>query len=160
MKNNNKVSIREVEPNDLPVFFEQLQDEEANNMAAFISRDPNNKRAFDKHWKKILSDDSVIIRTILYQKKIAGHVGSYILFGEREIFYWIGKEFWGKGVATSALNRFIKAVKTRPLHARTAKDNLRSVRVLEKCGFKFIGEDLTFSSIRNEDLTESIFKLA
>ncbi len=160
MKQNNKVSLRKVKKSDLPIFFTQQQDEEANYMAAFVSRDPNNRRVFDKHWKKILSDDSIIIKTILYQNKIAGQIGSYILFGEREVYYWIGKEFWGKGIATAALNEFVKLIKVRPLHARTAKDNVGSVRVLEKCGFSYIGNDITFSQIRNVDVEESIYKLA
>lgn len=160
MKSNNKVSLREVKESDLEIFFTQQQDTDANFMAAFISRDPNNKRAFDKHWKKILLDDSVIIMTIVYQKKVVGHIASYILFGEREITYWIGKDFWGKGIASSALEKFINLVKVRPLHARAAKDNLASIRVLEKCGFNYIGNDLTFSQYRNEDVEEVIYKLS
>ena len=57
--------------------------------------------------------------------------------------YWIGKEYWGKGVATQALAQFLEDVKTRPLYAHVAKHNIASRRVLEKCGFVICGEDRT-----------------
>ena len=50
--------------------------------------------------------------------------------------------FWGKGIATQALTDFLK-LESRPLHAHVAKTNIASIRVLEKCGFKRIGEDNT-----------------
>jgi RimJ/RimL family protein N-acetyltransferase len=60
--------------------------------------------------------------------------------GQREVGYWIGSEYWGKGIATRALAAFLEHDRTRPLHARVAKHNVASVRVLEKCGFTVIGE--------------------
>ncbi|MFN8426694.1 MAG: GNAT family N-acetyltransferase [Anaerolineales bacterium] len=30
----------------------------------------------------------------------AGSIGSWDMEGKREVGYWIGKEFWGKGIAT------------------------------------------------------------
>ena len=62
--------------------------------------------------------------------------------GEREVGYWIGREYWGKGVATRAVSTFLGHVKTRPLYAHVAKDNIASIRVLEKCGFKISGEEI------------------
>lgn len=50
--------------------------------------------------------------------------------------YWIGKQYWGKGIATEALLNFLPKLKVRPLYARAAKENPASIRVLEKCGFK------------------------
>jgi hypothetical protein len=56
--------LRDVTDNDLPIFFEQQLDQEANNMAAFTSRDPAHKEAFMKHWAIILSDRNVKVKTI------------------------------------------------------------------------------------------------
>lgn len=52
-----------------------------------------------------------------------GHLGSYTdqEFGKPEVTYWIGKEFWGKGVETEALLEFLKQEKVRPMYARCAK---------------------------------------
>ena len=50
--------------------------------------------------------------------------------------YWIGREFWGRGVATRALWAFLHEVEERPIYAGVAETNIASIRVLEKCGFK------------------------
>ncbi len=55
--------------------------------------------------------------------------------------YWIGREYWGKGIASAALADFLDVVEDRPLHARVAKHNAGSIRVLEKCGFARCGEN-------------------
>jgi hypothetical protein len=53
----------------------------------------------------------------------------------REVGYWLGREFWGQGIATQALALFLEEEPTRPLVAHVAKHNIGSRRVLEKCGF-------------------------
>jgi RimJ/RimL family protein N-acetyltransferase len=55
--------------------------------------------------------------------------------------YWIGRDFWGKGIATQALSLFLTEKKTRPLYAHVVKENIGSRRVLEKCGFSLSGEN-------------------
>ncbi len=80
-------------------------------------------------------------------------------FGKPEVSYWIGKPYWGKGVATRALSAFLFHVKVRPLYARVAKDNIASLRVLEKCGFARIGEDKGFANARGEEVEEFILRL-
>jgi RimJ/RimL family protein N-acetyltransferase len=62
--------------------------------------------------------------------------------GQRKVGYWIGKEFWGRGIATRALALFLAEVSERPLYASVATSNVGSIRVLEKCGFTISqGED-------------------
>jgi RimJ/RimL family protein N-acetyltransferase len=127
------VQLRDVSSEDLPIFFEHQRDQEAIDMAAFPPRD---RDAFMAHWKgKVLGDETVIARTILLDGQVAGNIVSFERSGEREVGYWIGKEFWGKGVATRALSEFLHYVKARPLYARVAKHNIASIRVLEKSGF-------------------------
>ena len=70
---------------------------------------------------------------------MAGNVVSFVQSGEREVGYWIGKEYWGKGVATQALSAFLDQIDTRPLYAHVARHNIGSIRVLEKCGFRISG---------------------
>jgi RimJ/RimL family protein N-acetyltransferase len=55
--------------------------------------------------------------------------------GKTLVGYWISREKWGKGVASRALSLFLLQVRTRPLFAHVAKNNLASIRVLQKCGF-------------------------
>jgi RimJ/RimL family protein N-acetyltransferase len=145
------VLLRDVTMSDLPIFFDQQRDPEANWMAAFTSEDPANWDAFMAHWTKILGDETITIQSILFDGQVAGSVLSYIDEDERpEVSYWIGKPYWGKGIATSALSAFLEHIKARPLYARAAKDNLGSLRVLEKCGFSRIGEGRGFSDARGQ----------
>lgn len=125
------ILLRPVLESDLPILYEQQLDPEGTAMAAFPSRD---KDAFMAH-------DSNILKTIVCDSHVAGHIGSWEMDGHREVGYWIGKEFWGKGIATQALTEFLEIVKTRPLFAHVAKHNVASKRVLEKNGFNVIGKD-------------------
>ena len=155
-----EVLLRDVEEADLPIFFDQQLDPDANHMAAFTARNPADRAAFMEHWARILGDETITKRTILVDGQVAGNVGSFEQFGEREVGYWLGKDFWGKGVATRALWAFLREVRARPLLARVAKDNLASRRVLEKCGFTICGEDKGFSHARGEEVEELILKLS
>jgi RimJ/RimL family protein N-acetyltransferase len=152
--------LRNVVNDDIPIFFEQQLDQEANYMAAFTAKDPNNREAFNAHWHKILANATVIIKTILFNGQVAGSVLSYEDEGKPEVSYWLGKEYWGKCLATWALTEFLaRDNKTRPIYARVAKDNLGSRRVLEKCGFKIIGDAKGFANARGEEIEELLLEL-
>ncbi len=69
------------------------------------------------------------------------------------------KKALGKGVATQALKKLLQEITHRPLFARAAKDNIRSIRVLQKCDFKIIGENKDFAQGRGEETEEYIFRL-
>jgi RimJ/RimL family protein N-acetyltransferase len=156
---SSNVILRDVNEDDLPIFFEQQSDTTANYMAAFTAKDPSDKVAFKAHWEKILDDERIIKKTIIFNGQVAGQVSSFEQFGEPEVSYWIGREYWGKGVATRALSQLLDYVNIRPIYARAAKDNIASIRVLEKCGFKICGEDKGFSNARTEEVEEYVFQL-
>ena len=144
---SDEVSLRNVEPDDLPIFYEQQLDEDATRMAAFPSRD---RAAFDAHWaNNILANPANITRTILVDDQVAGNIGSWPQDDARLIGYWIGKKHWGKGVATRALAEFLHVVTERPLYAHVAKHNVGSIRVLEKCGFSLEHEETVTSDGEN-----------
>ena len=131
------ISLRLVIPDDLPIFFEQQLDPVATQMAAFPSRA---REAFMAHWAKIMQDDNVLLRTVLLDGQVAGSLVSFVMQGQREVGYWYGRGYWGRGLATRALSAFLLVETRRPLHAYTAKHNTASQRVLEKCAFKLQGE--------------------
>jgi RimJ/RimL family protein N-acetyltransferase len=152
--------LRDVRSEDLPIFFEQQLDREANYMAAFTARDPKDREAFMKHWHKILGIETCIIRTILFNGQVAGSVSSYEQEGKPEVTYWLGREYWGRGIATRALKELLAHHShKRPMYARVAKDNPGSRRVLEKCGFKVIGEDKGFANARGQEIEELLLEL-
>lgn len=137
-----QVILRETDAGDLPIFLEQQLDPEAVQMAALSSRD---RDAFMAHWGKIFGDETVFTRTVMLEEKVAGYVVCFERDGRRLVGYWIGREYWGRGVGTQALAALLRLVDTRPLFAYAAEQNLASIRVLEKCGFvrrdRLVGED-------------------
>ena len=152
----NSVELRDAIETDLPIFYEQQLDPEAIRMAAFPTR---GKDAFMAHWSKIIIDHSVLTKTILFQGDVAGNIVCFEQLGEQEVGYWLGKEYWGKGIASTALAQFLEFIETRPLYAHVAKHNIASKRVLEKCGFNVAAEDTFFSKVFGQDIEEYILVL-
>jgi RimJ/RimL family protein N-acetyltransferase len=131
------VSLRDVTQADFDAFFEHQADPDAARMAAVPGRD---RQAFHAHWAGVLSNDRVAKKTILVDGEVAGNVVSWEQDGRPLVGYWIGRTYWGRGVATSALSQFLQHVRARPLFAYVATHNLGSIRVLKKCGFAVCGE--------------------
>jgi RimJ/RimL family protein N-acetyltransferase len=158
---SNELLLRNVVNDDLPIFFDNQLDHEANYMAAFTAKDPTNQEAFMAHWHRILAEETNIIQTIICNGQVAGSVSSYLDEGKPEVTYWLGKKYWGQGIATWALREFLaQHNKNRPIYARVAKDNLGSRRVLEKCGFIIIGELKGFANARGQEIEEFLLELA
>ena len=88
-----------------------------------------------------MADEMAILRTILFEGNVAGNIVSFLQSREQEVGYWIGRQYWGKGIATEALRQFLEQLEMRPLYAHVAKHNAGSRRVLEKCGFRVLRED-------------------
>jgi RimJ/RimL family protein N-acetyltransferase len=148
--------LREVEEGDLDAFYEQQLDPEATRMALFPARD---REAFYGHWQRILGDETVTKKTIVHEGEVAGNVLSWPQDGRRLVGYWLGREFWGKGLATRALGELVDVVTARPLHAWVAKSNVGSVRVLEKCGFVVAGSRAEVDEKLGERIEELLFEL-
>ena len=156
----NELLLRDVVNDDLPIFFAQQVNKEANHMAAFTAKDPTNQEAFTAHWLRNLANETTINKTIVCDGQVAGSVSSYEDEGKPEVTYWLGKEYWGKGIATLALQAFLAHTnKRRPIYARVAKDNLGSRRVLEKCGFTVINESTGFANARGQEIEELLLEL-
>ncbi|CAN5616273.1 GNAT family N-acetyltransferase [soil metagenome] len=153
----NSVRIRDVEPEDLPLFYEHQLDPEATGMADFPSRD---RKTFMNHWARLLNNEDTRTRTILYESKVAGNIVSAVYYDRREVSYWLGREFWGKGIATQALATFLDEETTRPIYAHVARHNIASFRVLEKCGFEVVREQRSLLFMKLDDETGSSHAVA
>ncbi len=159
--------LRSVLDSDLPIFFEQERDETARYMAAFVPEDPNDRNAFEAQWKRMRASDSILVRTIVVDSggdsgdsaAVAGHIASFDRDGEHEVTYWLGREFWGRGIATAALQAFLREDPVRPIYGRVVKDSVASRRVLEKCGFSVCREDKGFAAGRGAEVEEYVLRL-
>jgi RimJ/RimL family protein N-acetyltransferase len=127
------ITLRPVADADLPTFYANQADPEAAAMAAMPVRDG---AAFDAHWARIRAMPTGTIRTVLADGVVAGNVLAWRADdGTTLVGYWIGREQWGRGVASAALAAFLRELSTRPLWATVALANPASRRVLAKCGF-------------------------
>ncbi len=127
------VRLRQVEDADIEVFFAHQEDPQAIEMAAFPAR---SREHFEAHWSKVRADDTLVTRTIVADGAVTGNIGCWPEAGQHLVGYWIGRAWWGRGVATRALTLLTDEVSIRPLHAHVAAHNIGSIRVLEKCGFR------------------------
>jgi RimJ/RimL family protein N-acetyltransferase len=152
--------LREVEDRDLDVLFEHWTDREAIRMAAFTPADPDDRGAFDARWARLRRDRDKTNRVIEAEGRVVGQIASFELDGQREVTYWIGRQDWGRGIATRALQQFLTTIEVdRPLYGRAASDNAASIRVLEKCGFKRVGSGRAFAHGRDEETDEVVLRL-
>ena len=151
--------LRALRDEDLAVLFEQWADPIAVRMAAFTAPDHMDRDAFERRWSRLRADETVIARAIVVDGEVAGTIGSWGAAGEREVTYWIGRSYWGKGIATCALNAFLNVDPSRPLHARVAYDNIASHRVLEKCGFRVVATERSFAQARSAEIEEFVLRL-
>jgi RimJ/RimL family protein N-acetyltransferase len=143
--------LRDIREEDLQTLFEQQSAPEACRMAAFI---PRERDAFMLHWRTILADSSLQKKAIVIGDDVVGNVCSWGT-SQRLVGYWLGQEYWGRGLATAALSEFLCEERSRPLFAHVAVHNRGSVRVLEKCGFRPVGN----SQMGPDGVEEYLFEL-
>lgn len=139
---NTDVLLRDVADSDVPIFFEQQRDPIARQMVGHPTEGADDPVAFAAKWARILADGASVKKTALLHGQVVGNVLSFVApwSGQREVGYWIGREHWGKGVATAALAQFLELDPERPLFARTARHNIASIRVLTRCGFQIVAD--------------------
>jgi RimJ/RimL family protein N-acetyltransferase len=141
-----KVTIRDVRVSDIDVFCEHRADPEANAMGGFPPRD---REAVVARWHEILADPNITSWTVVVNGAVAGNMVSWLHEkGHREIGYWIGREFWGNGVATEAVRQLLQSEQRRPVEGWTSQQNVASGRVLEKNGFVYERDEDGFRVFR------------
>jgi RimJ/RimL family protein N-acetyltransferase len=150
------VHLRRVEDRDIDVFFDHQADPQAVAMAAFPARD---KDQFAAHWAKVRADDTLVARMIVADGMVAGHIGSWPDNGQQLLGYWVGREWWGRGVATQALALLVDEMSIRPLYAHVAAHNVGSIRVLEKCGFRRDRGQEAHAPVPGDGIDELVFVL-
>jgi RimJ/RimL family protein N-acetyltransferase len=108
---------------------------------------------------RIRADTSTTNRVIEVDGAIAGTIASFRIDDQLEVTYWVERTHWGKGIASAALQMLLAETAERPVYARAAADNVVSLRVLEKAGFRRTGVDRGFAHGRGEEIEETILRL-
>ena len=106
-----------------------------------------------------MTDAETVLRTVLFEGRIAGNIVSWRTPDERCVGYWLGQAFWGKGIATQALRALCLELDERPLVAYVARHNIGSRRVLEKCGFAIVGELSIAPTASEPEIREYVLRL-
>jgi len=101
---------------------------------------PRDWETFRARWEQILADTDgsvtgVTPRVICGDGVVVGSVNISPDQGVDSIGYWIAKEHWGRGIATTAVALMLSEFTRRPIIATAAGHNSPSLRVLEKNGF-------------------------
>ncbi len=154
-----EIELKGTTEHDLESLFAIQQDREANYLAAFTAKDPDDQGAYLRKWVRLLSDPTIIAMTIYLDGNIVGSIAKFEVKKRPEITYWIDRSQWGKGIATRALQQFLSTVQMRPIYAHVASDNFGSIQVLLNCGFEKIGAQMGFANARNKEIKELVYVL-
>jgi RimJ/RimL family protein N-acetyltransferase len=154
-----EVALRPIDGCDLDALFEQMRDPESAQMAAFTAGNPDDRAAFDAHLAKVQASPAATTRAVTVDGRLAGSIASFAVAGDTEVTYWTGRSYWGQGIAGRALALLLESVRVRPVFARTASDNVRSLTVLQRAGFAVIDTAVSFASARNTEIKETILRL-
>ena len=150
------ISLRLVSTTDLPLLYEFQLDAEANHMAGTR---PRTQEAFAALWERNLADPTITARVILTDDEVVGSVCCFQAGDIHYVGYWIDRPYWGRGIASRALQLFLEVLPIRPLQARVATTNVASIRVLQKCGFAIEGYEHSPGSERYIEGEEAILSL-
>jgi RimJ/RimL family protein N-acetyltransferase len=153
------IALRPVEDHDLDALFAQMRDPEAVAMAAFTAEDPDDRAYFDAHMRRVRADPTTTQRVITEDGRLVGSIATFVIDGDTEITYWVDRAAWGRGVAGRALAALLEFVPTRPLHARAASDNVGSLKVLQRAGFKITGTEISYAAGRGAEIEETLLVL-
>ncbi len=127
------VTLRDVVADDIPIFYRHQSDAAAAQMAQVAQRD---EAAYLAHWTGLLADETVGKMAVVVKGVVAGQVISFSRDGVRELGYWLGREYWGQGIAGAAVEQYLALERHRPLFVVVAEHNSASRAILRRCGFR------------------------
>jgi [ribosomal protein S5]-alanine N-acetyltransferase len=141
------ITLRELIPSDLDRLVSLANNENVSRYLLYTFPCPYTK-ADGEWWINTGSTQhGATTRVIEYRGEFSGLVGITPQSGWREhlgeIGYWVGAAYWGKGIATSALQQMtdygFAGLQLRKLYAPVLAPNVASMRVLAKCGYALEG---------------------
>lgn len=141
-----RLILREWTPADAEDLYEYARDPDVGPHAGWKPHEDvrESRKIIDElfrsneTWALVEKESGRIVGSIgLEQDKYRPEIRS------REMGYSLGKAYWGRGYMTEAAKRLIhyafEELKLEVLMIRTGDANLRSRRVIDKCGFTYEG---------------------
>jgi RimJ/RimL family protein N-acetyltransferase len=154
-----EIGLRAVRDDDLDTIYDQMRDPVAVRMAAFTAEDPDDRAAFDAHFARLRTDPEILLFAVTVDGELAGTAGVFPVGDDTEITYWLDRSWWGRGIATRAVELLVDLVPVRPITARAASDNAGSLAVLRKVGFRPVGKEVAYATARGEEIEETVLRL-
>ncbi len=135
------ITLRTFEGRDVDFLVEYLNCEDVIEHLSCIIPQPYSPK--DAEWWVNEGSRADIVRAIEVDGVLAGCIGAHRKHAEyvksAEIGYWLGKPYWGQGIATFALKQLIPVVFESTdivrLQAIVFEGNVASLSVLRKAGF-------------------------
>ncbi len=158
-----EIELREVWDDDLPIFNEYLRDPQSQAMAASTFVDYTDTQGFNSYWSKLRNNDEATVRTITLAsapEEVVGHIAIAPGNHGLQVSYWVAREHWGQGIATSALRAMLAEVSDRPIFANIARINEPGAAVLQRNGFNRAGNDSGFDAAKGRMIDDVIFRLS
>ena len=141
------ISLRELVPSDLDRLVRLANNENVSRYMVYTFPYPYTPADADWWIGTGSKQNGAITRVIVHNGEFVGLVGITPQVGWRnhlaEIGYWLGTEYWGKGIATCALKQMTDygfvSLRLKKLHAPVLAPNVASMRVAAKCGYQVEG---------------------
>src|SRR5689334_24509445 len=86
-----ELALRPIEDSDLDALFEQMRDPESVRMAAFTTKDPDDRAAFEIHMAKVRTSPEVTTLAVTADGRLVGSIACFVVDGDTEITYWIDR---------------------------------------------------------------------
>jgi len=146
-----RLLLRPLRPDDAPEIARLAGDWDIARMTALI---PHPYTLADAHaFIASVNGDTYAIERA---GTLVGCCGARFASGAYEIGYWIGKPYWGDGIATEAARALVARLRTREPGCVIAishmAENDASARVIQKLGFRPVGEKRTYYVARASEV--------
>ncbi|KZF19067.1 acyl-CoA N-acyltransferase [Xylona heveae TC161] len=126
---------------------------------------PEALKGVDEHLQSILETDIVATSTstkslVPSSDTVIGIVGA---FEHAKVAYRFHPATWGRGYATEALKGFLnwffaRHTELQSVVAKVFEHNIASGRVLERCGFKYEGQEQSQNLCKSDPLTVLLYR--
>ena len=93
MKIKKQLALRKTEQADLETLFILQLDKKANYLAAFTAKDPTDRLVYFEKWTKLISNQTINIRTVEINDLVIGSVIKFEMEDEAEFSYWIDRKY-------------------------------------------------------------------